>query len=317
MESGGTVTNFGTVQNTATSDADVYFHGGGSLTNSKTGTSVGLISGAGTGVSVRGGAGTVTNSGSITSSTANGVYLNGGGNVTNQAGGVIAGHSFGVYGRGVAITVINSGLIETTGTADGIYLRGGGSITNNSGGTIAGSAAGVEIGQQGGVVTNHGVIEGVIGFYGEIHHSGANTLINFGTVASTSGGAVAVQMGSSVGLEKLLVVEPGAVFTGLVEGGGRGEIEFAATGTAAMGGNISGFETVALANGAADSLTLVQANLHRGVVEPDYSDRRQQRQYGQCVGGDYRPSDDYGGAGADVLTGDADGNAHFVFTRRH
>ena len=50
-------------------------------------------------------------------------------------------------------------------------------------------------------------------------------------------------MGSSVGSNKLLVVEKGAVFTGSGRGGGgRGEIEFAATGTAAMGGNISGFE---------------------------------------------------------------------------
>ena len=146
-------------------------------------------------------------------------------------------------------------------------------------------------------------------------HSGNNTLINFGTVASTStaAGAVAVQMGNSVG-SKLLIVEPGAVFTGLVEGGGRGEIEFAATGTAAMGGNISGFETVALANGGADSLTLAEANL-TGVSSNRIT----------VVGGNDGNTVNAsalttgavtidGGAGADVLTGDAEGNAHFVFT---
>ena len=204
-------------------------------------------------------------------------------------------------------------MIETTGTLDGIYLRGGGSVTNNAGGTITGSAAGVELGQRDGIVTNHGVINGIIGFFGG--HSGNNTLINFGTVASTStaAGAVAVQMGNSVG-SKLLIVEPGAVFTGLVEGGGRGEIEFAATGTAAMGGNISGFETVALANGGADSLTLAEANL-AGVSSNRIT----------VVGGNDGNTVNAsalttgavtidGGAGADVLTGDAEGNAHFVFT---
>ena len=315
LDDGGTVTNFGTVQNADTSNSGVYFHGGGVVTNGKTGTSVGLISGANNGVAFRGGAGTVTNAGSITSSTANGVYLNGGGSVTNQTGGVIAGHNNGVYNRGVAINVTNAGLIETTGTADGIYLRGGGSVTNNAGGTIAGSAAGVEIGQQGGIVTNHGVIKGVIGVDGGTFHSGSNTLINFGTVASTStvAGAVAVQMGNSLG-SKLLIVEPGAVFTGLVEGGGRGEIEFAATGTAAMGGNISGFETVALVNGAADSLTLAEANLtgvssNRITVIGGNS--------GNIVNASALTTGAVtidGGAGADVLTGDAEGNARFVFT---
>ena len=163
------------------------------------------------------------------------------------------------------------------------------------------------------IVTNHGVINGLIGFYGA--HSGNNTLINFGTVASTStaAGAVAVQMGNSVG-SKLLIVEPGAVFTGLVEGGGRGEIEFASTGTAAMGANISGFETVALANGAADNLTLAEANL-TGVLSNRIT----------VVGGNDGNTVNAsalttgevtidGGAGADVLTGDAEGNAHFVFT---
>ena len=126
----------------------------------------------------------------------------------------------GVYNRGVAITVANSGLIETTGTADGIYLRGGGGITNNAGATIAGSAAGIAIGPLGGMVSNRGIVKGVIGFNGGIHRSGNTTLINFGTVASTStlAGAVAVDMGNSVG-SKVLIVEKGAVFTGLVEGG--------------------------------------------------------------------------------------------------
>ena len=311
LEDGGSVTNSGTVQNADIADAGVYFHNGGSLTNNKGG----LISGANNGVSVRGGAGTVTNAGSIQSITNNGVYLPDSGSVNNQAGGVIAGKTNGVYNRNFAITVTNSGLIETTGTLNGIYLRGGGSVTNNAGATIAGSAAGVALGAQGGVVTNHGVIKGTIGFDGGIFHSQGNTLVNFGTVASTStvAGAVAVEMGNSLG-SKLLVVEKGAVFTGLVEGGGRGEIEFAATGTAAMGSNISGFDTVALANGAADSLTLATANFAgvdgRLTVLGGNS--------GNTVNASTVTSGQLtidGGAGADVLTGSANGGTIFVFTQ--
>jgi Ca2+-binding RTX toxin-like protein len=313
LEFGGTVTNSGTVQSSNANDADVYLRGGGSVTNSKTGAIVGLISGAGDGISVLGGAGTVTNSGSIQSSTATGIYLNRGGTVTNQAGGVIAGKVFGVYNRGVAITVTNAGLIETTGTAEGVYLRGGGSITNNEGGTIAGGAAGIELGQQGGTVTNHGVIKGVIGFYGGTHHQGNNTLINFGTVASTStaANAVAVEMGGGDG-SKVLIVEKGAVFTGLVEGGGRGKIEFAATGTAAMGGNISGFNTVALANGGADSLTLVTANFTGvdGRITVMGGNDGNKVNASTVKTGQLTID---GGTGTDVLTGSANGNTIFVF----
>ena len=57
------------------------------------------------------------------------------------------------------------------------------------------------------------------------------------------------------------MVEKGAVFVGAVLGDGAGEIKFAGTGTAAMASNISGFSIVVLADGGADRLTLVSANL--------------------------------------------------------
>ena len=220
LDDGGSVTNFGTIQNTDTSDAGVYLRGGGSVTNSKTGASVGLISGANNGVSFRGGVGTVTNSGSIKSATNNGVYLTGGGSVTNGTGGLIAGKLNGIYNRGVAITVANSGSIETTGTADGIYLRGGGSITNNAGATIAGSAAGIAIGPAGRRRQQSRYHQGCDRrLTAESTVQANTTLINFGTVASTStvAGAVAVDMGNSVG-SKVLIVEKGAVFTGIGRG---------------------------------------------------------------------------------------------------
>ena len=309
LEKGGIVTNFGTVQNADTSVAGVYLRGNGVVINGKTGASIGTISGAETGVSIRGGAGTVTNAGTILGSTNNGIYLNGGGSVINQAGGVIAGRNEGVYNRGVAVTITNSGMIKTTGTADGIHLRGGGTVINNAGATIIGSAAGVAIGEQGGAVTNRGFIEGVIGFYGETHHSGNITLNNYGTVASTAGATgIAVEIGNGTG-NNLLIVEKGAVFTGLVEGGGRGEIEFAATGTAPMTGNISGFETVALANGGADSLTLTNANFN-GVASGRITVIGGNDGNTVNAGSVSRSIMMIGGAGKDVFTG---GSGQIIF----
>jgi hypothetical protein len=311
LEDGGSVTNFGTVQNTDPNAAAIYFHGAGSIINGRTGVSAGSISGAGNAISIRGGSGMIINSGSIKSATANGVYLNSG-SVTNQAGGVIAGHSNGIYNRHALIGVTNSGVIETTGTGDGVYLQAGGSITNNAGGVIAGNAAGIVLGQHGGTVRNSGIVKGGVGFYVPATNSGNVTLVNSGRIASTAGAAGrAVEMGGSPG-SKLLIVEKGAVFTGLVEGGGRGEIEFASPGTAAMGANISGFETVALADGAADSLTLVQANWS-GVSSSRIT----------VIGGNHGNTVNAsavttggvtieGGAGKDVLTGTANGNTTFV-----
>ena len=261
LVAGGSVLNEGTITTAApaTVAAVVYLHGPGSVSNSRNGAVGGLISGLGTGVLIRGGAGTVTNSGTIQSSTSNGVYLNGGGTVTNN-GGLIRGATNGIYERGVPITVTNSGTGTLQGTGasgNGIYLRGGGGIVNS--GTITGVTYGLEIGQQNVTATNSGIIRGRVGVGRQSGRSGNLTLTNSGTIASTLGTAgMAVLLGNSVS-KSVLIVEAGSTFIGAVNGGGNAEIEFVSGGAANMT-NVFGFTTVGLGNGVSHSLTLTDAN---------------------------------------------------------
>jgi hypothetical protein len=125
-----TVDNRGTVFSTGTSGSAVYLHGGGSVTNTRNGSVVGVIAGNGTAIGARGGAATVTNSGSIVSAADPGIYLRAGGIVTNAAGGLVAGAISGIYGRELPLTIVNAGTVETTGTLNGVYIRSGGNLTN-------------------------------------------------------------------------------------------------------------------------------------------------------------------------------------------
>src|SRR5439155_12810997 len=80
FSSAGTIINFGTVES---SNGDgVYLQAGGTVTNQ----AGGLITGSATGVHVGGGAGTVSNSGTIIGTGTNGIGVdfNGGGTVTNS-----------------------------------------------------------------------------------------------------------------------------------------------------------------------------------------------------------------------------------------
>ncbi|HEV8680650.1 MAG TPA: calcium-binding protein [Stellaceae bacterium] len=259
LDGGGTLFNAGTITTAAPASvaAVVYVHGSAIVTNGTNGAIKGLIAGPGTGILFRGGTGTVTNYGSILSSTSNGLYLNGGGSVTNKLGALISGAANGVYNRGTPLTVTNNGTIKATGTLSGVYLKGGGSITNNAAGTIAGGGYGVRVSIAGGSITNNGQITGAIGVYNST--SGSLTLTNAGTIASTGGTAgTAVQMGNGVGAN-LLFVKAGAQFVGRVLGGGNAEVDFNPTGVADMTG-MSGFKTVNLVGTVGHSLTLTDAN---------------------------------------------------------
>jgi uncharacterized protein with beta-barrel porin domain len=182
----GTVINYGSI--TGTNRFGVFFASGGSVTNQ----AGGVISSSGTGVYLNGGAGTVTNFGTITGGTGRyGVFLHAGGSVANQAGGTISGGT-GVYVSGAAGTVTNAGRITGTGFA-GVSLIPGGSVTNQAGGTISGGNVGIY--DLAGTVTNAGTIAG--GTYSvEFRGVGAHTLIlqtgsvlNGTAFGSTSGGA--------------------------------------------------------------------------------------------------------------------------------
>jgi Ca2+-binding RTX toxin-like protein len=265
LRGGGSVTNFGTITTVNPVNADVYFEVTGTVTNGSSTNHTALLSGAGSGVSMRAGRGTVTNFASITSSTASGVYLHSGGIVTNNAGGRITGAGEAVEVAGGTGTVVNLGTIQSTGPNNcGVALVDGGGVTNGSTGAttalLSGTAAGVYFKNTAATLTNFGTITGAQeGFLGT--GNGAHTVFNFGTIRNASGTAgVAVRMGNNGGAGKLLVAEAGGVFIGSVLGGGSAEIDFAGAGTAALG-NVSGFKTIKLDDGVAHTATLTNGNL--------------------------------------------------------
>src|SRR6516164_6470527 len=147
-----TVTNMGTVKSTSTG---VELSSGGTVTNFGT-----IDSGVGypiSGIDISGGSGTVTNFGTIVSGEY-GIKLTAGGTVTNGQGGFIQGD----YPAAVALwgsdTVTNFGRIYGT-YFDGVALGAGGNVTNF--GTIEGPWAGVDFfGTLPGTVTNAGTIIG-------------------------------------------------------------------------------------------------------------------------------------------------------------
>jgi hypothetical protein len=184
---------------------------GGSVSNASTGLIDGYGGFPGRGVAIYGATGTVTNSGSINGAGYYGVELSltGSGLVTNAAAGHISGGLDGVHGVGSAMTVNNAGSI--TGGRYGVYLGNGGSLSNKVGATISGAGAGV-------------VIAG-----------GVATVTNAGTMA---GGSYAARFtGGTVSL----VVDPGAVFSGKVDGSGALSSLVLAAG--AGSGTISGLGT--------------------------------------------------------------------------
>jgi Ca2+-binding RTX toxin-like protein len=103
-------------------------------------------------------------------------------------------------------------------------------------------------------VTNDGTVTGT-GYGVHFFNSNANTLTNAGRIVGANG--VAVQFG---GGNDRLIVDAGAVFTGKVNGGaGVNEVDFAAAGIDTVT-EFTGFETIVLANGGANYLTLTNAN---------------------------------------------------------
>ena len=181
LDAGGSLANFGTIENSFTSSSAVYIRGG-SVTNGKNGAIAGLISGAGNGITIRGGSGTVTNSVSILSANASAIYLGGGGRVVNVAGGIIRGRGDGIFVRGAAATISNSGSIAAT-AGNAVYLNAGGAVTNNAGGAMTGSGTGIFSRGAAATVTNAGSIQGSAfsGVY----------LGNGGSVNNLTGGVIA------------------------------------------------------------------------------------------------------------------------------
>jgi hypothetical protein len=179
----GRVSNYGTLAGAG--HVGVALDSGGMVINT------GSILGAEAGVRVGGAPGTATNSGTILATRGEGIEFLQGGSVTNNSAGVISGAGLG--GAGVFILgqpgqVINIGGIASANDA-GIALRAGGLVVNTAGASISGAQSGV------------------------LMTGGASRLENAGTILCGTG---AVTFQGSV--DNRLVVDPGAVFGGLVQG---------------------------------------------------------------------------------------------------
>jgi T5SS/PEP-CTERM-associated repeat protein len=215
---------------------------GGTLTNAAGGT----ISGAYAAVYMGSGAGTVTNAGLLTAvsghNVSDGVAMFAGGTVSNQASGAIASYIKGVVFYNLAGTVLNAGSIDGA-TFIGVALNAGGTINNAAGGTITGGYAGIYTGGYPSTISNAGSIAagsnfaistGVAIFAGGqisnaalgsisgvnkgiAFYDAAGTLTNAGSIGATGTSAQAVAF--AYGVTNLLVDDPGAVFTGTVDGG--------------------------------------------------------------------------------------------------
>ena len=180
----------------------------------------------------------ITTTGTIETSGAAAIYGNNSQywQITNS--GLIDG--LGSYGIDLlaASTITNLGTV----TSNGIALRidnGAGRLTNS--GTLGGFQDGIAL-TDGGTVTNTGTIGGILGAGIEIAGD-AGTVTNAGTI---SGHEYAVQFSGS--FADRVIVDPGAVFTGKVQGGmGSNTLELAA-GTAGATGTLSGFGSSSFIN---------------------------------------------------------------------
>jgi hypothetical protein len=132
-------------------------------------------------------------------------------------------------------SVQNPALVTTTGVIAvagevGILGTAGVAWTLTNLGTVTSDGGtGVDL-TAGGAIVNRGLISGAIG----VADAGSLTLTNAGTVVGSGGIATAL------GGDGRVVVEPGAVFSGIVDGGGGSALELAA---APQPGTLTGLGT--------------------------------------------------------------------------
>jgi Ca2+-binding RTX toxin-like protein len=210
------VTNAGTIA------GGIYLRMGGMVTNGRSGSTGGLVSGASFGVSIEGAAGTIVNYGMISASSLSGSA------VRLFAGGLV--RNFGVMqaANGVSLaqaptTLDNHGIIRGISSMGGVAVAlGDNSYLKNSAGGYIGSAYGIGVfaGDMGASVANGGIIAN--GIYFE----------NGGSVVNGASGAA------------------GGLITGIVPSTITKPLGYQAISIGGATGNVTNFGTIEAANGA-------------------------------------------------------------------
>ncbi len=263
----GTVTNSGNIFGTGTASTGIDLADGGSVVNNVGGS----VSGSSFGVFITGAIGTVTNTGSVTSTKYGAIELVKGGSVTNSAGGSIIGGSAGIYVQaGGTGTVTNSGIVTAaSATGAGVAFSGGGSITNNQGGAISGGAFGVFATGTVATLSNSGSISGSHGVGleagGTVNNAASGTIT--GQVAGVFGQGNAVTLSNAGRITATAGagadIEHGGVITNLagatLSGSSFGVFLTGGSGTVTNAGTISG---------ASYAIDFAGSGTNRLIVEP-------------------------------------------------
>lgn len=274
----GTVVNHGVIASSGDSSNGIVISGGGQVTNAELsaqiyGTQMGVELGA---------AGSVYNDGNITGDSGFGIALNDGGSVTNSGSrSQIFGGFEGLFVGNAAASVENQGTIKGASNY-GIFLASGGFVQNSGDfSLIDGGVAGVKVGddlEATATVTNDGTITGG-SEAGIIFSWSGDTLFNAGTI---SGGTYAVIFGSG-DYENRLIINPGAVFNGIVKG--VNILELAPDGstigtiTPAIRAQFTGFDTIQIDLAAIwdfagnQTINTPAALLNNGIIRESGTDR--------------------------------------------
>jgi hypothetical protein len=173
--------------------------------------------------------------------------------LSNASTGAITSSQYAVYDQNQAATVINAGTIQGE---TGIYANHGLTLVNT--GTILGSSYPAVVVRQGGADITNAAGGTILGYEAGIVFSNAGgTVVNAGTIAHGSGGQDAIDVSNGNATD--IVVDPGAVFTGIVKGNGNDTLEFASGSRAGtldgLGSQYTGFGTYRIDAGAAWTAT--------------------------------------------------------------
>jgi len=256
IDSGGPVTNYGTIRGTSATGYTIYSTVAVNVYNNATAFSTGNILPAGWGVYVGAGS-TVENSGMIKRTnldTSRATVFTGNNSiVVNKTGATIENTGACVY-VGTGCTIQNYGLLNGTAEYGGNGVTGTSStVINEAGGTIRAAGYGYAVHSMGTgfTVTNHGSITGL----GTVVYNGGTsggTVNNYGTISSKDGVGVSAD-NATVNNH------------GLIESGGYG-VYSSKNSTINNYGTISGISTTGDGNGIM-YLTCTVNNFATGIIK--------------------------------------------------